>query len=89
MPFAVLRKKEVYNELVLESLQNRRWYRKLSFLYKAITNQSPSYLLNVIPRNSTTRSTRGSNKIPLLGTKQFFSKIATFRQLLRNGINLT
>ena len=37
-------KEKLYNELGLESLQNRRWYRKLSFLYKVIANQSPSYL---------------------------------------------
>ena len=29
-------KEKVYNELGLESLQNRRWYRTLSFLYKVI-----------------------------------------------------
>ena len=29
-------KENVYNELGLDSLQNRRWYRKLSFLYKVI-----------------------------------------------------
>ena len=50
---------ELYHELGSESLQIRRWYRKLSFLYKVIANESPSYLL--IPRNNTTRSTRGSN----------------------------
>ena len=44
-------------KLGLESLQNRRRYRKLFFLYRFITNQSPSYLLNVIPKNNTTHST--------------------------------
>ena len=57
-------KEKLYNELGLESLQNRRWYRKLSFLYKVLANQSPSYLFNVIPRNNTTCPTRGSDNIP-------------------------
>ena len=54
-------KEKLYNELGLGSLQNRPWYRKLSFLYKVITNQSPSYLFNVIPRKNTSRPTRGSD----------------------------
>ena len=39
-------KEKLYNELGLESLQNRQWYRKLSFLYKVIANQSP-YLFSI------------------------------------------
>ena len=64
-------KEKLYNELGLESLQHRRWYRKLSFLYKVIANQYP-YLYNVIPRKHTTRPTRGSANILLLGTKHNF-----------------
>ena len=71
-------KEKLYNELGLESLQNRRRYRKLSFLYKVITNQSPSYLFNVIPSNNTTRLTRGSDNIPLLGTKHNFFQNSYF-----------
>ena len=65
-------KEKLYNELGLESLHKRRWYRKLSFLYKVIANQSPSYLFNMIPRKSTSRPTRGSDNIPLLGSKHIF-----------------
>ena len=61
-------KEKRYNELGLESLQNRRWYRKLSFLYKVIANQSPFYLFNMIPRKNTSHPTRGSDNFPLLGT---------------------
>ena len=65
-------KEEHYNELGLESLQNRWWYRKLSFLYNIISNQSPSYLFNVISRKNTSRPTRGSDKIPFLGAEYNF-----------------
>ena len=65
-------KEKLYNELALESLQSRRWYRKLSFLYKVIANQSLSYLFNMIHRKNTSCPTRGSDNIPLLGTKHNF-----------------
>ena len=82
-------KEKLYIELRLESLQNRPWYRKLSFLFKVIANQSLSYLFNVIPRKNISRPTRGSDNVPLLGTKHNFSKTATFQHLLRNGMALT
>ena len=71
-------KEKLYNELGLESLQNRRWYRKLSFLYKVIANQSPSYLFNMIPRKNTSRLTRRSDNIPLIGTKHNFFQNSYF-----------
>ena len=52
-------KEKLYNVLGLESLQNRRWYRKVSFLYKVIASQSPSYLFNMIPSENTSYPTRG------------------------------
>ena len=46
-------KENLYQELGLESLQHRRWYRILSFFYKILKIQTPSYLLNVIPKKNT------------------------------------
>ena len=74
----VTSKEKLYNELGLESLQNRRWYRKLSFLYKVIANQSPSYLFKMIPKKNMSRPTRGSDNIPLLGTKHNFFQNSYF-----------
>ena len=71
-------KEKVYSELGLDSLQNRRWYRKLSFLYKVIANQSPSYLFKMIPKKNMSRPTRGSDNIPLLGTKHNFFQNSYF-----------
>ena len=74
-------KEKLYIELGLESLRDRRWYRKLSFLYKVIVNQSPSYLGNVIPRKNTSCPTRGSDNIPLFGSKHnFFQNSYFFRR---------
>ena len=36
-------KERLYEELDLESLQHRRWYRKLCYLYKIVVNKSPNY----------------------------------------------
>ena len=40
---------KIYEELGLETLKSRRWYRKMSFLYKVLKNESPSYLFQNIP----------------------------------------
>ena len=69
---------KLYNEIGLESLQNRRWYRKLSFLYKVIASQSPSYLFNGIPRKDTSHHARVSDNIPLLSSKHNFFQSSYF-----------
>ena len=46
-------REKIYQELGLESLQIRRWYRKFSLFYKIYKNQSASYLYNVIPKSNT------------------------------------
>ena len=76
-------KEKLYNELGLESLQNRRWYRKLSFLHKVVANQSPFYLFNMIPRKNTSPPTRGLDNIPLLGNKHNFFKNIYFSATIK------
>ena len=49
-----------YEELGLESLKSRRWYRKMSFLYKVFKSESPSHLFNTIP-NSNNRQHQTRN----------------------------
>ena len=39
-------------ELGLESLQQRRWYRKLCFFFKIYKNQCPKYLFDTIPQSN-------------------------------------
>ena len=41
-------REKLYQELGFESLQQRRWYRKLCCLFKIINNQSPRYLFQLI-----------------------------------------
>ena len=42
-------KEKLYQELGLESLRNRRLLRRMSYLYKIISNKSPPYLYELIP----------------------------------------
>ena len=42
-------KEKLYQELGLESLRNRRWLRRMSYLYKIISTKSPPYLYELIP----------------------------------------
>ena len=41
-------KEKFYQELELESLRNRRWLRRKSYLYKNISTRSPPYLHELI-----------------------------------------
>ena len=42
-------KEKLYQELGLESLKNRRWLRRMSYLYKIVPTKFPPYLYDLIP----------------------------------------
>ena len=42
-------KEKLYQELGFGSLKDRRWMRKLCYLYKVISSKRPSYLYNMLP----------------------------------------
>ena len=67
-------KERLYEELGLESLQDRRWYSRLSYLYKIVVNKSPNYLFNVVPASNT----RNTNDIPLMNIRYNFFKNTSF-----------
>ena len=75
-------KEKIYQELGLESLQIRRWYRKLCLFYKIYKNQSPSYLYNIIPTTNTHYTFRNSDKIPYFKTKHNFFKNSFFPSVI-------
>ena len=72
-------KEKLYQELGLESLQLRRWYRKLCLFYKIFKNKSPAYLFNLIPARNT-HSLRTSDNIPCFSTKHNFFRNSFHRQ---------
>ena len=40
-------KEKLYQELGFESLKDRRWMRKLYYLYKVISSKRPSFLSDI------------------------------------------
>ena len=74
-------KEKMYQELGLESLQIRRWYRKLCLFYKMCKSQSPSYLYNIIPTTNTHYTFKILTKFLIAKPNTFFSKILSFLRL--------
>ena len=64
-------REKVYKKLGLESLQLRRWYRKLCLFYKVFKNEHLKYLFNLISVRSTPYAV---GNIPLIKTKHNFFK---------------
>ena len=73
-------REKLYHELGLETLQQRRWYRKLCCFYKILKSQSPKYLYSIIPIHNMSYRTRQYNKIPATNGKHDFFKNTFFLQ---------
>ena len=55
---------KLYNELGIESLFSRRWFRKLCVFYKIFHEKSPKYLYNLIPEHNQFFNFRNRIQIP-------------------------
>ena len=71
-------KEKLYQELGFESLQHRRWFRKLCTFYKIFKNQSPRYLYELLPIKTTPHNTRSSINLPLFHIRHNFFKNSFF-----------
>ena len=78
----------MYQELGLESLQLRRWYRKLCLFYKVFKNKHPKYLFHLIPIRITPYATRTKGNVPLLKTKHNFFENSFFPTAIIEWNNL-
>ena len=65
-------REKLYQELGLESLQLRRWYRKLSYFYKRYKTTKPRYRFNIIPPKNISYVTRNIDSVPMIRTKHNF-----------------
>ena len=81
-------REKLYQELGFESIQRRRWYRKLCCLFKIINNQSPRYLFQLVPSPNTRYFSRNSENIAQLWTKHDFLKNSFFSLAIKEGNNL-
>ena len=81
-------REKLYQELGLESLKQRRWYRKLCCFYKILKTQSPHYLFSFIPNLSRSYSTRNANNIPQFRFNHNFFKNSFFPSVIAEWNNL-
>ena len=80
-------REKVYLELGLESLQNRRWYKCLCYMFKIMNEEAPKYLTNLIPKGQQTIITRNSN-IPTFYCRTDCFKYSFFPSTLKDWFNL-
>ena len=73
---------KVYQELGLESLQSRRWMRKLCLFYKIYREKSPNYLFDIIPSNNRFYALWNPENIPMLRTNHNFFKNSFFPSVI-------
>ena len=71
-------REKLYQELGLESLRKRRWYRKLCYFFKIFKGQSPVYLFKIVPCASKSCNTRTNNNILLFSVKHNFFRNCFF-----------
>ena len=65
-------REKLCQELGLESLRKRRWYKKLCYFFKIFKGQSPEYLFRILLSVSKAYNTRTNDKIPLFSGKHNF-----------------
>jgi len=64
---------KIYQELGLETLKSRRWYKRLSCMFKIMNDKTPTYLKNMVPKcHHSNRLLR--NRIPA-----FYCRTDSFR----------
>ena len=79
---------KLYQELGLETLQLRRWYRKPGMFYKIFKSESPQYLFKLIPDKTSSHVTRNADNIPLFNIKHIFYKNSFFPSSIIEWNNL-
>ena len=73
----------------MESLKQRRWFRKLCYFFKITKNQSPKYLFDKIPTTRTAYRTRNNiGNIPRFNVKHNFFKNSFFLSTVIEWNNL-
>ena len=72
----------LYQELGLESLKQRRWFRRLCYFFKITKNQSPKYLfVKISTTRAVYRARNNIDNIPRFNVKHTFLRIGSSRLL--------
>ena len=64
-------KEKLYQELDFESLKDRRWLRRLCYLYKIVSTKQPAYLYDLIPLFQRSLGNKGCIYEPFCQTMLF------------------
>ena len=64
-------KEKLYQELGFESLKERRWLRRLCYLYKIVSTKQPTYLYDLIPPFQRSSRDKGCIYEPFCRTMSF------------------
>ena len=51
-------REKIYQEFGLVSLKSRKWYERLSCMFKRMNNKAPNYIFNLIPKSQQSMTTR-------------------------------
>ena len=81
-------REKLYQELGLESLRQRRWYRKLFYFYKLTKNKYPKYLFNNIPTVRSIYITRNIDNIPQFNDRHTFFRNSYFPSIVTEWNNV-
>ena len=81
-------KEKLYQELGLESLHLRRWYRKLGIFCQTYKNKTPQYLFKLISEKSYGCVIRNVDNIPFFNIRRNFFKNCFFPVIIIEGNNL-
>ena len=76
-----------YQELGLESLKSRRWYKCVSCIFKIMKEKAPNYLINLVSKYETNTLTR-NNSIPTFNCRTNCFKYSFFPSTLNDWFNL-
>ena len=77
-------REKLYQELGLEPLKYRRWYRKLCLFYKGFykTKRTSQYLFNLIPVRHSSHTSRNVHTISIFNFQCIFLKDSFFSSTL-------
>ena len=78
---------KIYQELVLESLKSRRWYKRLTCMFKIMRNEAPDHLINLVPKCEYAINTRNCH-IPMYHCQTDCFKYSFLLSALRDWFKL-
>ena len=75
-------REKLYNELGFESLQSRRWFRKLCIFYKILHAKTPKYLYDIVPQHQQFFNFRNRNQVPNIFCRTEFFRNSFFPSVI-------